>query len=74
MHEDLVSNPDKYETLLKDLLVQGLIRMIEPVVILKVREEDLDTIKGIIEPAKEEYIRAMIDNVEGLEDKDTIPC
>ena len=56
MHEDLQANPNKYESLLQDLLVQGLIRMIEPCVILKVREEDLDLIKRIIEPAKDEYI------------------
>ena len=48
--------------------------MIEPRVILKVREEDLDLIKRVIEPAKDEYIQAMIASVEGLEDKETIPC
>ena len=74
MHEDLRSNPGKYEQLLQDLLVQGLIRMIEPRVILKVRQEDLAIIKRVIAPAKKEYISAMIEHVEGLEDKETIPC
>ena len=48
LHQTLTDAPKKYEALLKELLVQGLIKMIEPTVTLKVRKSDLALIKSII--------------------------
>ena len=52
MNERMESDPDAYKKLCKELLVQGLIKMIEPVVILKLRQSDLSTIQEIIDEAK----------------------
>ena len=67
-------NPDQYATLLRELLVQGLIKMIEPRIMLKVRESDLDVIDQIIPEAIEEYKKQMMVHVKALVGKDDIPC
>ena len=48
--------------------------MIEPKVILKVRQSDLDAVKGIIDGAIEKYKAAMLDQVKALTGRDDIPC
>ena len=55
MHDRIAEDKDAYRELLKNLLVQGLIKMIEPVIWLRVREEDLDLIKSIKDEAVAEY-------------------
>ena len=74
MHENLSSNPDEYRRLLKELLVQGLIKMIEPTVWLKVRESDLDLVREVVDEAIEEYKAVMLKEVAVLEGKTDIPC
>ncbi|KAG6415190.1 hypothetical protein SASPL_122595 [Salvia splendens] len=44
-----------YEKLLKDLIVQGLLRLKEPSVLLRCRESDLQYVGPILDTAKEEY-------------------
>ncbi|KAL1558255.1 V-type proton ATPase subunit E-like [Salvia divinorum] len=44
-----------YEQLLKDLIVQGLLRLKEPSVLLRCRESDLQYVEPILDTAKEEY-------------------
>jgi len=44
MAEQISEDQDSYQELLKQLLIQGLIKLIEPRVILKVRESDKDMI------------------------------
>ncbi|XP_041989623.1 V-type proton ATPase subunit E-like [Salvia splendens] len=44
-----------YEKLLKDLIVQGLLRLKEPSVLLRCRESDLQYVEPILDTAKEEY-------------------
>uniref|UniRef100_M4F2F0 Uncharacterized protein n=1 Tax=Brassica campestris TaxID=3711 RepID=M4F2F0_BRACM len=46
---------DAYKQLLKDLIVQCLLRLKEPSVLLRCREEDLGFVESILEDAKEEY-------------------
>jgi V-type H+-transporting ATPase subunit E len=46
-----IQDADVYKALLKDLLVQGLIKMIEPKMMLRVREEDVDLIKEVLPEA-----------------------
>ncbi len=48
LNDNLKKDPKSYKKLLTDLLVQGLIKMIEPVVTLKVRKSDLGLIKEVI--------------------------
>ncbi|XP_042012224.1 V-type proton ATPase subunit E-like isoform X2 [Salvia splendens] len=44
-----------YELLLKDLVVQGLLRLKEPSVLLRCRKDDLQYVVSILDTAKEEY-------------------
>ncbi|GLJ26182.1 hypothetical protein SUGI_0502220 [Cryptomeria japonica] len=45
----------KYKHLLKDLIVQGLLRLKEPALILRCREADHRPVQSILEEAREEY-------------------
>ncbi|KAL4341125.1 hypothetical protein GQ457_08G034390 [Hibiscus cannabinus] len=44
-----------YKTLLKDLIVQSLVRLKEPAVLLRCRKEDLHLVESVMDSAKEEY-------------------
>ncbi|PON44323.1 ATPase, V1/A1 complex, subunit E [Parasponia andersonii] len=44
-----------YRKLLKDLIVQSLLRLKEPAVLLRCREADLDLVESVLESAAEEY-------------------
>ncbi|GMI95408.1 vacuolar ATP synthase subunit E1, embryo defective 2448 [Hibiscus trionum] len=44
-----------YERLLKDLIVQSLVRLKEPAVLLRCRKEDLHLVESVLDSAKEEY-------------------
>ena len=72
--EKIADDSDAYTELLKNLLVQGLIKLIEPTVTLRVRESDKDMIEGVIEDAIAEYKELMLGQVKALEGKDDIPC
>lgn len=74
MHERLSSNQDEYRTLLRQLLVQGLIKLIEPKVILRCRESDKDLLEDVIDEAVSEYKELMLRQVKALAGKDDIPC
>jgi V-type H+-transporting ATPase subunit E len=49
------SEKNVYRKLLKDLVVQSLLRLKEPAVLLRCRKEDLDVVEHILNSAKEEY-------------------
>ncbi|KAH7862419.1 hypothetical protein Vadar_004591 [Vaccinium darrowii] len=49
------SEKNVYRKLLKDLVVQSLLRLKEPAVLLRCRKEDLDVVENILNSAKEEY-------------------
>jgi V-type H+-transporting ATPase subunit E len=74
MAEKLAEDRDSYAELLKSLLIQGLIKLIEPRVVLKIRKSDADLIDSIIEDAVVQYKALMIDQVKALEGKSDIPC
>ncbi|XP_020576846.1 V-type proton ATPase subunit E-like [Phalaenopsis equestris] len=44
-----------YKHLLRDLIVQGLLRLKEPAVLLRCREEDLEFVDAVLNEAKHEY-------------------
>ncbi|CAI9094237.1 OLC1v1029937C1 [Oldenlandia corymbosa var. corymbosa] len=50
-----VSNDQKYKELLKDLIVQSLLRLKEPSVLLRCRKADVDLVNSVLEQAKEVY-------------------
>jgi V-type H+-transporting ATPase subunit E len=48
-------NHHSYKQLLKDLIVQSLLRLKEPSVLLRCRKEDLKLVESVLNSAKEEY-------------------
>ncbi|KAA8520909.1 hypothetical protein F0562_011582 [Nyssa sinensis] len=48
---------DAYKMLLKDLIVQSLLRLKEPAVLLRCRKEDLHLVESVLDSAKEEYAK-----------------
>ncbi|GMY30473.1 V-type proton ATPase subunit E-like [Fagus crenata] len=44
-----------YKKLLKDLIVQSLLRLKEPAVLLRCREDDLNLVQSVLDSAGEEY-------------------
>lgn len=68
MH-DVLQDEAVYKKLITDLLVQGLIKLIEPTIILKVRKSDLALIKSCVKPAVAKYREMMVTQVQVFEDK-----
>ncbi|XP_075506142.1 V-type proton ATPase subunit E [Primulina tabacum] len=46
---------DSYKNLLKDLIVQSLLRLKEPSVLLRCRKDDVQLVNSVLNSAKEEY-------------------
>ena len=74
MQEKMSSNRSEYSALLKKLLVQGLIKLIEPKVTLRCRESDHSLLEAVIDDAVSEYKQLMLSQVKALEGKGDIPC
>ena len=72
--QDLKANPQKYKDLIRSLLLQGLIKLIEPSITLKVRKSDVAIIKEQVDNAVKEYKRLMLSQVRDLKDRKDIPC
>lgn len=53
--ESLTNDEDKYRTVMKDLIVQGMIKMLEEEVELLVREGDEDLVAELIPSCEESY-------------------
>jgi len=68
------TNSGAYRDLLKNLLIQGLIRLIEADVTLRCRKSDVAHVEAIIEPAIAEYKKLMLSQVKALKGRDDIPC
>lgn len=74
MHRRLQDNQSEYAELLKNLLIQGLIKLIEPRVTLRCRKSDVNVLQGVIDDAIEQYKRLMLAQVKALQGKEDIPC
>ncbi|KAJ8451170.1 hypothetical protein Cgig2_026979 [Carnegiea gigantea] len=48
-------DPFQYKTLLKELIVQSLLRLKEPAVLLRCRKDDVSLVEDVLDSAKEEY-------------------
>ncbi|XP_050229780.1 V-type proton ATPase subunit E [Mercurialis annua] len=60
-----------YKKLLKELIVQSLLRLKEPAVLLRCRKEDLHLVDSVLDAAKEEYAeKANVHAPEVLVDND----
>ena len=67
-------SPKEYKKLMQQLLVQGLIKLIEPTVTLRCRKSDQKVLESVIEDAVAEYKQLMLSQVKALKEKDDIPC
>jgi V-type H+-transporting ATPase subunit E len=63
-------NPKVYAGLLKDLIVQGLIKLMEAGVHIRCRRSDLNCVKDVVGRAAEEYKQLMKAEVKSLKGKD----
>ena len=77
------NNPEEYKKILKDLLVQGFIRLLDDKVNVLCKKEDFDVVKSLIDEAKNEFLEklkkeakksAQIENLEvTLDEKYFLP-
>lgn len=74
MADQMAHDSNAYAALLKDLLVQGLIKLIEAKVTLRCRESDVSILQSVIDDAISEYQQKMLSQVEALKGKDDLPC
>ena len=73
MAERLSRDSNAYAELLKNLLVQGLIKLIENKVTLRCRASDVSILQSVISDAVSEYQTAMREQVKALEGRSP-PC
>ena len=50
------NNPEEYKKILKDLLVQGFIRLLDDKINVLCKKEDFDIVKSLIDEAKNEFL------------------
>jgi len=60
---------EKYKNWLKELLLQGLIKMMDSEVVVRCKKSDYELVKSIIEPATEEFIKKVKEEVPKLKTK-----
>mmetsp|Transcript_20914 Transcript_20914/g.18546 ORF Transcript_20914/g.18546 Transcript_20914/m.18546 type:complete len:232 (+) Transcript_20914:23-718(+) len=64
--EEKFSDPesDEYREVIKKLIIQALIKLLESKVLIKCREKDLEMIEGLIEEVQDEYAELMLRETE----------
>ena len=74
--ENFENDQDAYKQLCKNLLLQGLIKLMEAKVVIRCREQDVSLIEDVIEDAVSEYKSMIVEQVKLFEGKsaDEIPC
>ena len=63
LHERMTNNPEEYKKILKDLIVQALIKLMETQVKVICRESDEDLVNEVLEDAAQSYKDLMKENV-----------
>jgi len=71
--ERVVNDKSTYKTLLKNLLLQGLIKLMEPEVGVRCRKSDEQVVQSVIDEAVDEYKAMMQKEVKFFQGKQ-IPC
>ena len=59
LNKKIKNNPEQYKKILKDLLVQGFIKLLDDKINVLCKKEDLDIVKGLIEEAKSEFLEKL---------------
>ena len=52
-------NPEEYKKILKDLLIQGFIRLLDDKINVLCKKEDLELVEGLLDEAKNEFLEKM---------------
>lgn len=62
--------PKLYSELIKNLIIQGLIRLMEAEVHIRCRKSDVAVVKGVLTAAADEYKKLMKEQVKSLKNKE----
>ena len=57
--QKIKNNPEEYKKILKDLLIQGFIRLLDDKINVLCKKEDFDLVKSLIDVAKKEFLEKM---------------
>ncbi|RZF33553.1 hypothetical protein LSTR_LSTR008199 [Laodelphax striatellus] len=68
---EVTRNPSKYKEVLQYLIVQGLLQLLEPNVILRVREADVSLVEGILGLCADQYTKLTTKEVSIRVDQET---
>jgi V-type H+-transporting ATPase subunit E len=52
-------NNQRYRQLVKELILQGMVKLLEPVCIIRVRKEDVEFVSGVIKECEKEFAQIM---------------
>ena len=76
IREKMKSDQGAYKKLLEDLMVQGLIKMMEAQLFIRCRESDVDLIKEVMPSAIKTYKELIVKEVKRFQgmNPDEIPC
>ena len=53
------NNPEQYKKILKDLLIQGFIRLLDDKINVLCKKEDFELVKSLIDEAKNDFLEKM---------------
>ena len=53
------NNPEEYKKILKDLLIQGFIRLLDDKINVLCKKEDFDLVKSLLDDAKNEFLEKL---------------
>ena len=53
------NNPEEYKKILKDLLIQGFIRLLDDKINILCKKEDYDLVKSLLDEAKNEFLEKL---------------
>jgi len=74
LYEKMQEDPETYRKLMKDLLVQGLIKLYEKEVTLRCRESDVEVLESVMDEAVAEYKQLMLSECKALQGQTEIKC
>ena len=57
--ERMKNNPEEYKKMIKDLLIQGFIRLLDDKINILCKQEDYELVKSIIPEAKQEFLEKL---------------
>ena len=59
LNKKIKNNPEQYKKILKDLLVQGFIKLLDDKINVLCKKEDFELVKSLLDEAKNEFLEKM---------------